>query len=242
MVANGGRSGKTVEKVDVPRAADVLVAQLRDLILSGYLPVGELLPPERALVEQTGLGRVSVREALRILEVDQLIEPRHGRYGGWVVRQPGPESVARTIDVFIRGRDIDFGSLLATREAIEPACAALAARQRTDEDIRALEEHNRLLADADIPEYLLENLRWHRAVVDATHNELLIAFMSALSSAIHAATDLGDFNSTPVRHAAHAAHESVLRAIRKGDEQAAYRAMYRHLHAFRVQVGAASTS
>jgi GntR family transcriptional regulator, transcriptional repressor for pyruvate dehydrogenase complex len=79
-------------------------------------------------------------------------------------------------------------------------------------------------------------------VVDATHNELLIAFMSALSSAIHAATDLGDFNSTPVRHAAHAAHESVLRAIRKGDEQAAYRAMYRHLHAFRVQVGAASTS
>ena len=96
-------SGPLLGRVEVPRAADVLADRLRQGILSGQLRPGELLPPERKLVEQTGLGRASVREALRMLEVEDLIEARLGRYGGWLVRRPDEESVARSIDVFIRG-------------------------------------------------------------------------------------------------------------------------------------------
>src|ERR1700753_2511248 len=59
-------------KVEVPRAADVLADRLRRGILAGQLRPGELLPPERKLVDQTGLGRASVREALRMLEVEDL--------------------------------------------------------------------------------------------------------------------------------------------------------------------------
>ena len=125
----------------------------------------------------TGLGRATIREALRVLESESLITPRLGRYGGWTVRRPGRDSITRSIDVFIRGTQIHFESLLATREAIEPSCAALAAEHRTDADLEAIERRSARLAECweDLAEYLLENVRWHLAIVDATHNELLIA-------------------------------------------------------------------
>lgn len=225
-----------ISKITVPRAADVLADQLRQRILTGELRPGELLPNERDLAEQSGLGRASVREALRLLEGDNLVESKLGRNGGWLVRRPGSESVARSIDVFIRGHQLEFASLLEAREAMEPACAALAARHRTDADIAELELRSfKMKAASDVVDYLLENLRWHLAVVHASHNELLIAVMSALSDAIHATTDLEDFNSNEVRAAALQAHDRVLVAIKDGDADAAHRRMHRHLHAFNVQ-------
>jgi GntR family transcriptional repressor for pyruvate dehydrogenase complex len=229
--------GHFLGPIDVPRAADVLVDLLRRRLLGGDLVEGDVLPSERALMADTGLGRATVREALRVLEVEDLIEPRLGRYGGWMVRRPGRDSITRSIDVFIRGTQIRFGSLLAAREAIEPSCAALAAEHRTDDDLAALERRGARMVECweDVPEYLLENVRWHLAVVDATHNELLIAFMSALGDAIHAGTDLGAFNSPEVRRAAMHAHDGVAAAIRDGDADAAFRRMHRHVHAFHSQ-------
>ena len=233
-------SGPFLGKIEVPRAADVLADRLRQGILSGQLRPGELLPPERSLVEQTGLGRASVREALRMLEVEDLIEARLGRYGGWLIRRPDEESVARSIDVFIRGRKLNFESLLETREAIEPTCAALAARNRNEDDLAELDRRSAWLKAVvdDVPDYLRGNVQWHLAVVRATHNQLLIAIMSALSDAIHAGTDLADFNSDDVRAAALHAHDRVIDAIREQDENAASRRMHSHLHAFRLQASA----
>ena len=59
-------------RVSVPKASDVLVEQLRSRIRSGELGTGQSLPAERDLVVQTGLSRASVREALRILEVEEV--------------------------------------------------------------------------------------------------------------------------------------------------------------------------
>ncbi|MCU1504184.1 MAG: GntR family transcriptional regulator [Ilumatobacteraceae bacterium] len=229
--------GPFVGVIEVPRAADVLADRLRQRVLSGELVEGDVLPPERALMTDTGLGRATVREALRVLEAEALITPRVGRYGGWTVRRPGRDSVTRSIDVFIRGTQIRFGSLLAAREAIEPSCAALAADHRTDADLEALEQRSAHLASCyeDLPEYLLENVRWHLAIVDATHNELLIAIMSALGEAILAGTNIDNFNSLEVRRAALHAHDGVVAAIRERDAAAAFRRMFRHVHAFRSQ-------
>jgi GntR family transcriptional regulator, transcriptional repressor for pyruvate dehydrogenase complex len=226
-----------VGPINVPQAADVLAERLRQRVLDGELAEGDVLPSERALMADTGLGRATVREALRILEVEALITPRLGRYGGWTVRRPDRGVVTRSIDVFIRGTKIRFGSLLATREAIEPSCAALAAEHRTEEDLAVLDAIGvRLRACVrDLPEFLLTNVCWHLSVVDATHNELLIAIMSALGDAIHAGTDLADFNSLKVRRAAIDAHDAVVAAIRDQDADAASRRMLRHVHAFRTQ-------
>lgn len=171
-----------------------------------------------------------------MLEAEGLIAPRLGRYGGWQVQRPAQETVSRSIDVFIRGRQIRFGSLLEAREAIEPACARLAAVHRSDEDLAVLDACEQRLASCwrDVDTYLRENVVWHLAVVAASGNELLIAVMSALGDAVHAATDIAEFNSEDVRRAALAAHRGVVEAIRVQDPDAAFRRMYRHLHAFRV--------
>jgi len=229
--------GVFVGVIEDPASADALAARLRQLVLAGDLTEGDVLPPERALMADTGLGRTTVRDALRILEVEALITPRLGRYGGWTVRRPDRSVVTRSIEGFIHGTHIRFADLLATREAIEPSCAALAAEHRTDDDLTALERHGARLRALvrDLPEFLRENVRWHLAVVDATHNELLIAVMAALGDAIHDGTDIEDFNSLKVRRAAIAAHDSVVAAIRDRDPDAARRRMHRHVHAFREQ-------
>jgi DNA-binding FadR family transcriptional regulator len=215
-----------------------LAERLREHILSGQFAEGDQLPAERELAEQSGLGRSSVREALRILENQGLITKRAGRKGGSVIQRPGRDSIETSIDLFIRGQRLRFRSLLEAREAIEPQSARLAALHRTDEDLRELARaHDALVAAyASIPDFLRANVRWHLAVVAASHNELLIAFMNAISQALHAATDLEDFNSDEVRSVVMRAHQRVMEAIRDRDPDAARRRMERHVGAYCAHV------
>ncbi|WP_345679072.1 FadR/GntR family transcriptional regulator [Yinghuangia aomiensis] len=226
----------TFAALTVPKASDVLAAEVRERILSGEFGEGTALPPERQLVEQTGLSRATVREALRILEVENLLEIRPGRGGGAFVHRPGRESLANTVHLVIRGQRIRLSALHETREAIEPTCAGLAAERRTDADLAALDDANAELvaADGDIPRFLRANVRWHTAVARASGNELLIGFMSALSEAIYAATDIEPFMDADIRRVTARAHGKIADAIRAGDRAAASRRMTRHVCGFSI--------
>lgn len=218
----------------VPKASDVLAAEIRERILSGEFAEGMALPPERRLVEQTGLSRATVREALRILDVENLVDIRPGRGGGAFVHRPDRESLASTVRLVIRGQQIRLDALHETREAIEPTCAALAAQRRTDADLAALDAAHAELVDAgaDIPRFLRANIRWHNAVARAGDNELLIGFMSALSQAIYTATDIEQFMDAEIRDVTARAHARVTEAIRERDRGAASRRMERHVCGF----------
>lgn len=236
--ADGGASGSGVSPVRVPKASDVLASQLRSRILEGRLPPGRMLPTERTLAEESRLSRTAVREALRILEIEGLVSTRPGRAGGSFVRRPDAGSIARSVEVFVRGRQIRFQAILEAREQIEPICAELAARHRTDEDLELLEEMTGRVeaVEDDIPAFLTENAHWHVSIARVSHNELLAAFMLAIGEVVRAATDIKDFNSAEVRKGALKAHRRVLAAIAAGDAPKARAAMERHVHAYREQV------
>src|ERR1700683_5556342 len=119
----------------VPKASDVLADDLRERILSGEFPEGTSLPTERDMVVQTRMSRTTVREALRILEVQGLVRIRTGRSGGAFVQRPGGDSGADSVSLLIRGRQIRLAALFEAREGIEPACARLAAKYRTEADL-----------------------------------------------------------------------------------------------------------
>ena len=226
--------------IHVPKSSDVLADQLRKQILGGELAPGAPLPTERDLVLQTRLSRGSVREALRILEAEGLVSTRPGRLGGSVARQPGDESLAKYINLFVHGRGISLKSVLQTREAIEPALARLAALNRTaaerDELVRATERVEQ--AYVDTPLYLAENVKWHCAIAAASHNELLRAFMVAISSMIYKASAIENFATEDIRRVVIKAHRRILDAIVAGDGGAAERRMARHLAALREQMQA----
>jgi GntR family transcriptional regulator, transcriptional repressor for pyruvate dehydrogenase complex len=218
----------------VPKASDVLANDLRERILRAEYPEGTALPPERELVLQTRMSRTTVREALRILEVQGLVTIKTGRSGGAFVQRPGEESVANSVSLLIRGRHIRMSALHETREAIEPVCARLAAKNRTDPDLVRLEAANTAMSaeKGSIDDFLQANVDWHVGVAMAGHNELLTGFMLALSRAIYASTDNRGFVDLDVRNTTVKAHRAITDAIRAQDSDAAVRRMNRHVHGY----------
>jgi GntR family transcriptional regulator, transcriptional repressor for pyruvate dehydrogenase complex len=228
------RSSVLLKPVDVPKASDVLARELRERILSGELVEGTALPAERELVKQTQMSRATVREALRILEVQNLVRVRAGRAGGAFVQKPTTKSMASSVSMLIRGQRIKLADLMETREALEPFCAESAARKRTDDDLAVLDRANEDISDpdTDLAAFLQANLDWHVGVAMASHNELLIGVMTALSQAIYAGTEDAAFVDDNVRVVTARAHRSITTAIRGRDADAAGRRMRRHVHSY----------
>jgi GntR family transcriptional repressor for pyruvate dehydrogenase complex len=231
-------SNLDVQGLRVPKASDVLAERLRRQILEGDLVAGDQLPPERVLSEHSGMSRTVVREALRILEIEGLIEIRQGRNGGSSVRAPDASSFARSLEIFIRGRHVRFDDVLEAREQVEPICARLAAEKRTPEDLVMLQEQTAAVEAAidDVPHFLTANVDWHVTVARITHNELLAAFMQAMATVLRAATDVENFNSPETMNGALRAHRRIVAAIAKGDGEAAFEAMRRHVVAYEAMV------
>ena len=222
-------------RVQRTRAPQVFAAQLRQMILEGQLTDGDPLPPERQLAEQTGVGRSSVREALRTLESEGLISTRPGRGGGAVVRRPDVSTMARSIDVFVLGRQVKYSAVLEARQLLETGSAHLAALRRADSDIDQLRRHHHemVTADAsgDVGAFVDANVAWHIAINQASGNELVAGFMYGLTGVLRAAIGADDFNTSELRSETLRSHGQILDAIICRDGPAAARRMARHLHA-----------
>lgn len=213
--------------------ADLLIMKLQSAIASGEFALGTSLPSERELMGAYRVSRTTVREALRALGAQGLIQVKRGRKGGSFVSSPTSNSVVRSLNLFIKGQDIRFIDLVFAREAIEPAAAAQAAVSRTEAKLEALralcvECENHF---TDIEKFVEANIKWHLAVAEASNNPLFITFLTAISDALHAATDLEEFD-VKTRKAVVGVHWQIYEAIRVADPVAARRRMERHLSAY----------
>ena len=224
--------------VVVPKASDVLAAKLRELILSSGLAEGTPLPTERELVAQSGLSRTSVREALRVLETEGLVMTKAGRGGGSQVRRPGRDSISRSLELFVRSHGVRFEALLEAREAIEPAAARLAAIHRSDADLAEMARiHRQFEAIAnDGAAHMRLNLEWHRAVVKASGNELMIAFFTAIADAVLAVSESHRLFSPEIHREVARVHGRVHQAIAERDPEAAFRRMLGHVGTYSTLV------
>ena len=221
--------------INVPKTCDVLAGRLQQQILSGVFPAGSSLPTERELVADTGLGRGSVREALRVLEAQGLVRTRAGRYGGSVVSRPTDALLASHINLFAKGRSVPLVALVEARQALEPMVAYLAARNRTDDDLAslvAISERLDAAAHSDVPRFLEENANWHSALAVASHNDLLRAFTASISGLMLEASRIENFASEDVRTLVTLAHHRILQAIKDCDADAARRRAERDVQAY----------
>src|SRR2546430_8105791 len=114
-----------LEPVRKTRIYEEVASQIQRLITDGRLRPGDHLPPERELAERFGVSRTSVRDAIRVLELMGLLEPRQGE--GTVVRDLSPDSLVSPLaSLLVRNRTL-LADLLDVRKMIEPALAARAA-------------------------------------------------------------------------------------------------------------------
>ncbi len=150
--------------------------ELRSLILRGELLEGDPLGREADLVERFGVSRPSLREALRILETEGLIEVVRGLHGGVVVRTPNHRMTARTAALVLQARNVPLADVFEARSLLEPLAArALAASSSKRSRVAKLRE---LIAEEqemiDDPERFGEaNARFHERLVALAGNQTL---------------------------------------------------------------------
>lgn len=233
MVDTNKQKAITVKKIETPKPYDLLANQLRETILNGDISEGDLLPSERELVAQTGLTRGAVREALRILASEGLLQTRQGRFGGNIVTLPGKQSITTAVSQFVRGRNLPLRTLQETREIIEPALARLAAMHRTGEHLAELKKLHQALVESagDFQNFSRLNIQWHQAVARASGNELLAALLYSISYGVTMITTTEEYDTPETRQQVIRIHARVNEAIENGEPDAAHRYMQQHIGA-----------
>lgn len=223
-------------KVHVPRVAEVVAAHLRLRIVAGELRDGDALPRESVLLEEFGVSRPSLREALRVLETEGLVRIRRGNLGGAVVRRPTAASAAYHLSLTLRANDVTHDDLAAARLAVEPLCVALAAglpeRQAiVDELTRLVDESEGCGTTAEFTEAAHT---FHRRLTELCGNTTMKLVAGTLESVwASQETRVVGFepgaDSSKERRSSIAAHRRLVTAIAEGDPDRASREMRRHL-------------
>jgi DNA-binding FadR family transcriptional regulator len=208
-----------------PKMSDVLADRLRARILGKNMQPGDLLSSETELIATFGVARGTVREALRLLESDGLIEIRRGRQGGIVVRRPDLTTISRSSAVWLAMNGTTMRELLEFRMLIEPASAAAAAE-------RADEEHRGWLADLverDTGRGLGHSVEFHEALAVCSGNALFRVATEAMRQELEWHAQDEHFDADQLA-ASHRAHQAIATAVVAGDPERARRAMNRHLN------------
>lgn len=202
------------------RLSQRVVDELLGAIRIGRFEHGQRLPSERQLAEDFGVSRASVREGLRILELMETIEIRHGR-GAVVVaatREPSGVPLRRWLDSH-QGEVVE---LLEVREALESAAAALAASRE------ASEIHPVLGATDELDAIVNADVAFHKGVADRSGNEVLAGLVDELNGVLEASR-YAMFAIPGRRERSHRDHLSIARAINERRPIEATAAMRRHI-------------
>lgn len=167
----------TVEPIKVKRLSEMIESHITDLILKGEIPPGERLPTEKEIGEQFGVSLVTVREALKGLEVSGFIEKKKGKGGGVFAIEPKSEFVKHSLFTFLSTQHFSSEHLTELRLMLEPATARMAAQKIEPPEIRMLEENVRYCEDnireISTSERKQKNIEFHRLIAEATKNPVL---------------------------------------------------------------------
>jgi DNA-binding FadR family transcriptional regulator len=208
------------------QTAEVLLGRIR----GGEWPLGHKLPGETTLAAQLGVGRSTVREAIRELAGKGVLDPRQGA-GVFVTSL----DVAEDWDVVLRGASIV--SVIEARIAIEAEAAGLAADRRTPADLRAIRRAlvNRVSDGQTREEHVDADMALHRLVVVAAHNGVLTELFDGFVPRVRTAmVDLLRIRPLASPEADHAAHAALVQAIADRDSRAAAELSRAHLTALKL--------
>lgn len=158
--------------VSVGRVSQVIVDQVRLLLRQGRLLPGDRLPSERELCERFGVSRVTIREALRVLEARGLIKIRVGARGGAFVTTPDPTVLGDGLADLLSLSQLTAANVTEARTLVELGIVPLVVERATDEDLADLEKLCRSgQAALDKGRYTMEmSAAFHVRVAASTHN------------------------------------------------------------------------
>lgn len=193
-------------------------SQIKKLIISKNLQVGEKLPSERELSTQLGVSRVVIREALRSLEQAGFLEIRPGQKGGSYVSNSMDKPLFDSIYDLLQDGDLSLQHFSEVRRAIESDCIEMAVPKITDADIDALISINEKFLES-VPEseqYHAYNMEFHMKIVEITGNPLMRLLVGALLNILKAFYPIPRRTKRFVKDI-HERHLIIINALRKRD-------------------------
>jgi GntR family transcriptional regulator, transcriptional repressor for pyruvate dehydrogenase complex len=226
------------ESLKIRRATDIIENRISNMIIKGTLACGEKLPTEKQLSDQFNVSIVTIREAMRGLEVTGLIVKKRGRGGGVYVTELNNDSIKTAFHNFLRRREFSAHQLAQVRVTIEPTIVRLAVSEITPGELSALEEtvtgSEEVLKKAAAmqpKDYALighNSLEFHRLIAQATHNPVFALTMDYLLDFI------SYFKKSPRPEIAlHSRivvdHRSIFDALKQGEAGEAESRMRKHL-------------
>jgi GntR family transcriptional regulator, transcriptional repressor for pyruvate dehydrogenase complex len=213
-----------------PSLSDRVAESITEAIVSGRLTPGEPLQPERELADQFGVSRTVIREAVRSLAAQGLVEARSGR--GLQVATVGTDAISRSMRLYVRGNaSIDYGSVHEVRSSLEIQIAGIAAERATDENLAELADLNRRLGaySTDAVATAAElDVEFHRAVARATQNELFVVMLDSIGDILLEIRQ-NAFSAPGMIEYAVSAHQKILDRLADHDPPGARAAMREHL-------------
>jgi GntR family transcriptional repressor for pyruvate dehydrogenase complex len=212
------------------RMPEAIARQIEDQIYGGQLLPDEMLPSESALMKEFGVGRNTVREALRMLETSGLVSVRQGSHGGPVIKGFTAEFVSDFLVKAFRLGGISAEAFHEFRLAIEPSIAELiAAKKDLDKNLITRMENNieqsRKLFDSGVPT-AHGNMDFHVLLAEATGNQLFIIVLRTLREGLEM---IAPASEEGYRFETIEYHCRILDAIKARDPKSAKILMYEHL-------------
>ncbi len=213
--------------VNTGRISAEIVDQVKAAIRGGRLGPGDQLPAERDLTKQLGVSRVSVRDALRMLEAHGLIEVRVGARGGAFVTAPAPELIGEGFADMLRMASVAPTEVTEARLVFELAMLPLAVERATDEDIAELEA---ICDRAEAEGYNVgRSAEFHTRLARCTHNTAMGLFAKSFHGPLLRSLEEAKRVAPEMGGAGHVEHRAIIDAIRDRDVASAVSIMSEHL-------------
>ncbi|MFF1481621.1 FadR/GntR family transcriptional regulator [Streptomyces sp. NPDC058301] len=223
---SGDRLAPVLRTVRAGNGFEEALEQILQVVRLGLVPDGERLPSERELAERLGISRVTLREVLKVLTDQGLVEARRGRYGGTFVlpraQSPGEDELRRRV------AGVDVEDALRFREVLEVGAAGLcAAHGLTDEQADRLREALARTHDAPLTDYRRQDTLLHLTLAELSGSPTLTAQYAAVRATVN---DLLDCIPLLVRNLEHSQrqHTALVEAVLDGDADGAREMMREH--------------
>lgn len=221
------------DRLNVLSAYQIVSRELRRLIDSGELKAGDQLPTEAMLAQQFGVNRSTVREGIRLLENEGLVS-REGRKR-LTVSVPGSERISSQATRALVMREVTFRELWEAALVLEPACAALSAKNRQDEQTAGFElniERTRRVLN-DTRQCTRLDTEFHALVTEGAHNTALMLSREAIGLLLFPAFEILSPLLPQANGRMLVAHEKIANAIARADAVEAESWMRKHIVDFR---------
>lgn len=213
-----------------PKTALLVAKQIIEDIARRGNTVGEQLPPEHLMLEEYGVGRGTLRESLRYLELQGAITLKPGPGGGPIVQQPDASTLAASLSLLLQFENATFSTIMEARAAMEPSIARLAAQRMSPvalEELRANVEALRA-GSTDTGAFTAESERFHALIAWGSGNALFGYLFDAMVGILAGATMGVEYPKRQREHTC-AIHEEIYAAIADRDPDAASALMAGHI-------------